>query len=82
MRPVTSPFAVPRSSGATNLETPTKMQQWEYRKIELSGAPLRMTDVDLLSDAGRHGWELVAISGNNIAYLKRPVSAPKRSNRA
>jgi DNA-binding protein H-NS len=27
----------------------------------------------VLCDAGEHGWELVAILRNNIAYLKRAV---------
>jgi hypothetical protein len=47
------------------------MPQWEYSKIDLSNVPSRTSDVDLLDDAGRDGWELVGITANNFAYLKR-----------
>jgi len=49
------------------------MPQWEYSKRDLSEVPAKIDDVDLLNDAGRDGWELVAITANNIAYLKRPL---------
>lgn len=48
------------------------MPQWEYSKVDLSNVPARTNDVDLLDDAGRDGWELVGITANNVAYLKRP----------
>jgi hypothetical protein len=32
--------------------------------------------VDLLSDAGEDGWELVHITANNVAYLKRQIDEP------
>jgi hypothetical protein len=47
--------------------------QWEYRKILLNEHHRRGDDIDLLCDAGEHGWELVAITPNNVAYLKREV---------
>ena len=47
------------------------MPQWEYSKIDLSNLPPRTDDVDLLDDAGKEGWELVGITANNFAYLKR-----------
>jgi hypothetical protein len=47
--------------------------QWEYRKILLNEHHRREDDIDLLCDAGEHGWELVAITPNNVAYLKREV---------
>jgi hypothetical protein len=52
------------------------MPQWEYRKVSLSDLPRRTGDIDVLTDAGEHGWELVAITANNIAYLKRPLEDP------
>jgi hypothetical protein len=50
------------------------MLQWEYSKRDLSEVPSKLDDIDLLNDAGRDGWELVGITANNIAYLKRPVA--------
>ena len=47
------------------------MAQWEYTKIDLGALPARSSDIDLLNNAGKDGWELVAITTNNIAYLKR-----------
>ena len=47
--------------------------QWEYRKILLNEHHRRADDLDLLRDAGVRGWELVAITLNNVAYLKREV---------
>ena len=52
------------------------MTQWEYRKIALYELPRRADDIDLLCDAGREGWELVAILANNVAYLKRQIIVP------
>jgi hypothetical protein len=52
------------------------MPQWEYNKIDLSNVSARSDDVDLLDDAGKDGWELVGITSNNVAYLKRMASAP------
>ena len=55
------------------------MPRWEYIKISLSDAPRRTDDIDLLSDLGRAGWELVTIAINNVAYLKREVTDPART---
>jgi hypothetical protein len=49
------------------------MPQWQYRKIDLSSHDPRADGIDLLNAAGRDGWELVIITSNHIAYLKRPV---------
>jgi hypothetical protein len=49
------------------------MTQWEYRKIDLSGIHPRSDEVELLNGAGRDGWELLTITANNMAYLKRPI---------
>jgi hypothetical protein len=59
------------------------MAEWEYRKIMLSETPRRGDDIDLLNDAGKDGWELVGISNNNVAYLKRqhPEPAPAPATR-
>jgi hypothetical protein len=54
------------------------MSQWEYEKLNLSDVPRRGDDVDLLNDAGEKGWELVAVTANNMAYLKRPLLPAKR----
>ena len=57
------------------------MTLWEYRKIDLSGINARSDDVELLNHAGQDGWELLAITANNIAYLKRsvPVAAARKA---
>ena len=49
------------------------MPQWEYSKIDLNNVPTKSSDLDTLDDAGKDGWELVSITANNFAYLKRPV---------
>jgi hypothetical protein len=49
------------------------MPQWEYRKINLNDVPRKSDDIDLLTDAGEQGWELIAITPNNIAYMKRSI---------
>jgi hypothetical protein len=49
------------------------MTQWEYRKIDLSGINPKLDDIELLNGAGQQGWELLTITANNFAYLKRPV---------
>ena len=46
------------------------MQQWEYTTIDLGGASDKVDDVGVLTRAGNEGWELVAITVNNAAYLK------------
>ena len=43
------------------------------RKINLNEVPRRTDDIRLLSDAGHDDWELVAITANSIAYLKRQI---------
>jgi hypothetical protein len=52
------------------------MPQWNYRKINLNDVPRKSDDIDLLMDAGEQGWELIAITPNNIAYLKRLIEDP------
>jgi hypothetical protein len=50
------------------------MPEWEYVTVSLSDLPVKTLPVDVLNDAGEQGWELVTITSNNIAYLKRQVS--------
>jgi hypothetical protein len=47
------------------------MPQWEYRRINLG--ELLLGTEELLNNAGKEGWELVAITNNGVAYLKRQV---------
>jgi len=54
------------------------MPEFEYEKINLNYIPRRGDDIDLLDELGEGGWELVAITANNIAYLKRRVASAKR----
>jgi hypothetical protein len=49
------------------------VRKWEYTKIVLNEALRRSDDIDLLSNAGEDGCELVAILPNNVAYLKREI---------
>ncbi len=57
------------------------MQQWEYTKIDLGGASAKLGDIAILTRAGNEGWELVAITVNNAAYLKRPMASAKSTAR-
>jgi hypothetical protein len=52
------------------------MSEWEYSTVNLSELPRDTGELDLLNDAGKDGWELVGITSNNIAYLKRQVRKP------
>jgi hypothetical protein len=47
--------------------------QWEYRMIDLNDLPRKVDELDLLNDAGDYGWELVAITVNRIAFLRRQI---------
>ena len=51
------------------------MTAWKYRTIHLSDLPRKTDEIGLLNGAGAEGWELVGITANNIAYLKRQVAS-------
>src|SRR5262245_37083147 len=69
------------------------MSEWEYRKIDLNQQQPGGDDLEVLNAAGAEGWELVGITSNHIAYLKReflevvpastthatPAAAPRRA---
>ena len=50
------------------------MQQWQYCTIRINDLPRRTEEIDLLNDAGDEGWELVSITTNGVAYLKRQIN--------
>ena len=50
------------------------MSEWEYRKIDLNLHRPQGDELDLLNAAGAEGWELVGITSNNFAYLKREIA--------
>src|SRR5262249_8166639 len=54
---------------------------WECRKILFNEHHRRENDLDLLRDARERGWELVTITPNNVAYLKREVPRDRRGTR-
>jgi hypothetical protein len=62
------------------------MHEWEYRKVDLNDLPRRTEDIDVLNGAGAEGWEVITITPNRIAYLKRqverPMPTPQRASRA
>ena len=58
------------------------MSAWEYRKIDLGDLPREANDLDLLAKAGDDGWELVVITVNNMAYLKREIRKPRSRQKA
>jgi hypothetical protein len=45
--------------------------EWEYKKIDLNQQRTGSDELEMLNAAGANGWELVGITSNNIAYLKR-----------
>jgi hypothetical protein len=55
------------------------MPEWQYITLDPNDLPRRTTVLDFLNDAGKDGWELVMITTNHIAYLKRQL--PRRSSR-
>jgi hypothetical protein len=58
------------------------MPQLDYRKINLNDLPRKSEDIFFLIDADDDGWELVAITRNIFAYMKRPHETITRSQEA
>jgi hypothetical protein len=58
------------------------MTPWEYLRLDLASILTRETEVDVLNQAGEIGWELVAITANNIAVFKRPLPPPAKTRAA
>ena len=55
------------------------MARWRYMTIDLANLRARTNEIDVLNEAGADGWELICVSCNNIAYLRRvedPADAP------
>jgi len=57
------------------------MPQWQYRVVDLNDAPRGSDEIDVLNDAGGEGWELIGITANNIAYMKRQIVPPAQTSR-
>jgi hypothetical protein len=56
------------------------MPQWQYRTIYLNDVPRGSDEIEVLNDAGGEGWELVGITANKIAYMKRQIVAPTQGS--
>jgi H-NS histone C-terminal domain len=52
--------------------------EWEYRKIDLNQHRPQKDEIDMLNAAGGDGWELLGITSNKIAYLKRALAPAPR----
>jgi hypothetical protein len=61
------------------LEEVESVPEWEYTRVNLNEVPRKTDDIDVLNDAGKAGWELVTITANNIAFLKRQIGEPART---
>jgi hypothetical protein len=57
------------------------MRQWEYLRLDLNEAPRRSDETAMLNTSGNDGWELVTVTGNGIAILKREIPEPPKAGR-
>jgi len=53
---------------------------WEYRRINLTASNHGTDEIQRLNAAGEEGWEIVHISADNVAYLKRPSKKRARQS--
>jgi hypothetical protein len=67
-----------QTEAGTNRSRTLPCRNFEYEKINLNYIPRGGDDIDLLDELGKDGWELIAITANNIAYLKRQVAYAKK----
>lgn len=53
------------------------MSGWQYLLLDLNELPVGAAEIDALNQAGKNGWELVAVTSRKMAYFKRrtPQSA-------
>jgi DNA-binding protein H-NS len=70
-----------RRAGGASWEA-RAVAEWEYRKLYLNQHSPRGDELDLLNAAGAEGWELVGITNNNTAYLKREIKDPAAARSA
>jgi hypothetical protein len=52
------------------------MARWGPRAIDLANLPPKTDEIDLLDDTVKDVWELISITNNNVAYLRREVADP------
>ena len=57
------------------------MRRWEYLKLSLTDVPRRGDETFVLNSAGNEGWELVTVTGNGLAILKREIAEPIKPGR-
>ena len=53
------------------------MTRFEYLRIDLNNHHTKADEIDVLNQAGQAGWELVAVTANALAYLRRPLAEPE-----
>src|SRR5262245_45492134 len=61
------------SSGGRRIHGRRAVPDWQYRKLQQNQHAPRRDELDMLNAAGAEGWELVGITSNNVAYLKREI---------
>ena len=54
---------------------------YEYRKLDLNPISAKLSDIDLLNEAGKDHWRLLFMNPNNIGYFIRDVPEPEQPTR-